>query len=234
MSYPLTQHEKVLALNPIACWPLWSPAGAATAYDISGNGYDSTAMVISSAGNDGVGDQSTSFEFDGTNDYVNIYSAGLAGAFLGTEVTVGMWFQVSGAGVWTDGTIRYLLRLYADASNEISFARVAANNTLQALYRAGGVNKARYPISTSTEWICIVMTASLAADEMRTYLNGVQYTTTLTGLGTWNGTLDSSFCVVGASTLVPANVWDGFITHTFIINRALTPDQVYNISVPYP
>ena len=50
----LLYSEKVLALSPIAYWPLWEAAGA-VAEDISGNGFDGAYTGVT-LGQTGIGD----------------------------------------------------------------------------------------------------------------------------------------------------------------------------------
>ena len=68
--------------------------------------------------------------FDGTNSYVNIYSASLNTAFSGSAGTFLCWAKVSGAGVWTDAAWRNLITLRVDASNYVEIAKSSTNNRL--------------------------------------------------------------------------------------------------------
>ena len=92
--------DKVLGYSPIAYWPLWEASGA-TAEDISGNGFDGAYTGVT-LGQEGIGDGNTCPLFDGANDYVDIYSAGFAGALMRLRVPLTGWMKVFNAGVWTD------------------------------------------------------------------------------------------------------------------------------------
>ncbi len=62
--------------NLIGYWPMWEPSGS-TSFDISNEGNDGAYTGVA-LGSQGIGDGRSSPTFDGTNDFNNVYSAGLA------------------------------------------------------------------------------------------------------------------------------------------------------------
>ena len=112
---------KVLGIGggPIAYWPLSESSGTNAVNEQGTAARDGTfARNVTTMGTGtGIGDGNTAPDFDGTNDYCDVYSVSFRDAFNGAEGTVSLWAQVSGVGIWTDSTRHDLVMLYADASN---------------------------------------------------------------------------------------------------------------------
>ncbi|PWU23406.1 hypothetical protein C5B42_03175, partial [Candidatus Cerribacteria bacterium 'Amazon FNV 2010 28 9'] len=170
------------------------------------------------------GHLANAYSFNGTNNYVNIYSSDLNSAFNPSEGTVVAWAKVSGSGVWTDGTSRYALQLQADANNLIYMRRTTTNNQLQFVYESGGtVNQVLdTSLGGSTGWFQVVITWSKSNNQMKAYINGAQVGSTQTGLGTWVGNLNTGATrtVIGASDNVVNNPWSGLINDVHVYSRA--------------
>lgn len=220
--------RRLFGSSIVSYLPLWEPAGATVAADISGRGYNGapTAVTFGAAG---IGDGSTAASFDGSTSFIDWYSAGLASAFNASEGTLMIWAKVSAAGVWTDTTVRVLGLLSSDgvSQNYIRIIKNSINNQLVFTYRAGNVNKAVTKSSvTTTGWMALGLTWSVSADEVKAYFGGVQEGTTQTGLGTWAGALQSTAALIGALSAVPANVWSGPLAHALLLNRAATDAEM--------
>ncbi len=221
-----TYTRKVLSYDPIAYWTLAESSGT-EAHCLVNSAQNGTATGVT-WGQSGIGDRLTCPQFDGTNDYVNVYSTTLRDAFNGAEGTIALWLRVSGVGVWTDSTARYFFRIYAGTNDEIYLSRVTTDNALIGIYRAGGTNKALYPTSSSVDWLHFAITWSASADEVRVYLSGSQFGSIQTGLGTWGGTITS--IMIGAGTAVPAAVWDGYIAHAALWTTPLSAAQISDLA----
>ncbi|HAM41544.1 MAG TPA: hypothetical protein DCP69_09465 [Candidatus Omnitrophica bacterium] len=200
-------------------------------FDRSGHGRHGAYIGVT-LGQPGMGDGRTCPLFDGVNDYVNWYSAGLAAAFNGAEGTLGpVWIKVANAGVWTDGLRHDVVTLGVDGSNYVSLYK-DANNSMYAVYAAGGVFKERnFGVGTPITFQCVTLTWHKADDVAIAYLNGAQVGATLTGLGTWSGALVSSRVVIGALNTTPQVPWFGNIQYVPLGNRALTPAEVAALAV---
>jgi len=183
-------------------------------------------------GGTGIGDGRSSMYFDGTNDYVNIYSAALASAFNGAEGTLLAWARVSGAGVWTDVTWRRVAVLKADTNNTIVLTRTSGNNQLACYYKAGGTELSNITsaIGGTTGWFSLGLTWSATGNVVQYYLNGATAGSNDTGLGTWAGSPASTLCVIGADSTVPSSVFSGDIGHVALWNTPLTAAQIASIS----
>lgn len=223
----LAYTNAVKALSPIAYWPLAETSGT-TATDESGNGRNGSYTAVT-LGQPGIGDGRTAASFNGSASYCNIYSVGLWGAINGSEGTLALWSQVSGSGVWTDGTIREMTRLRPNSGgNIVIIRRTATNNQLEWFYQAGGTTKNVFLGSQSaTTWMHLALTWSKSADQMKAYLNGVQVGSTQTGLGVWDSTLNATNqTIVGAATNTPTSIWSGSLAHVAIWTTPLSATQI--------
>lgn len=227
--------QRVLATDPIAYWQQNERQGA-IAYEMvttRSNGARNGVYTGTTPGQPGIGDGNPVQFFDGANDFNDIYSASLNTAFDGQSVTVMVWFRVVNAGVWTDGTFRRAVTFRVNANNRLLIQKTNLNNTINLAYRANNVlEQVTINIFAGrTDWISAFLTADLAADEMRAYIDGVQVGATQVGLGTWAGNLDPVLVLVGAQSQAPAAVWDGFLAHPAVWDRALPPAEIADLSV---
>jgi len=164
--------------------------------------------------------------WDGTNDYTNIQTTSLAGAFSATAGTLAGWIRVPPA-AWTDATVRRACILQSDSSNRIIVEKTSTADQLALYYIAGGVvksvTKSRASLAASG-WIHLALTWDKAADQVKAYVNGVQEGATQTAVGTWAGSPGVS--VIGAASLVPGQPWSGNLAHVAIWKTALTAGEI--------
>lgn len=226
-SPPYNYLRAVLDLAPLGFWPLGEASGT-TAYDRSGNAHDGT-YTGASLGEPGLFNKTCPL-FDGANDYANLLSAGLTSAFNGGEATIAVWLKVYDSSVWTDGVNRYALIFGVDLStNYILLRKGATANLVSGYYVAGSVTKFINMTTSSTGWLQVAITASASADQVKCYLNGAQAGSTLTGLGTWSGSIARA--VIGAASVTPGNVFNGWLQYAMLWDRALTPGEVASLYV---
>ena len=226
-----TYADKVLATGPIAYWPQWEASGAVAQCLIKAAQNGTYTGV--DLGYPGIGDGNTSPYYDGANDYTNAFTATLAGAFNGQEGSILFWAKVANVGVWTDGTRRDMLFTQVNASNIIIIRRLVANNAIDWNYIAGGVTEnIALGALTTTDWMHIGMTWSLSAGangEVKAYYNGAQSGATQVTLGAWAGAIINA--TIGATNVVPSNVWNGYLAHCAVWNRALAPAEIAALAV---
>ena len=179
----------------------------------------------------GIGDGETSGSWDATDDTIDIYSSSLNTAWAQGQSTVMIWTKVSGSGVWTDGAVRYMWRLFVDGSNQIYLRRSSTNNAINAFCNAGGTGGFASVTGLSiTDWMCWIMTVDEAADVMTIYLDGVSQNTVAV-TGTWAGNLGSNNTLIGAVRLsTVADVWDGFAAHCAVWTTVLSSSEITDLS----
>lgn len=223
-----TYTQKLIALSPIAYWPQAEPSGT-TIVDESGNGRDGAYSNVV-LGATGIGDGRTAATYvPGSTSRGNVFSASLQAAFNGAEGTVACWCRVSGAGVWADGQNRRVLVLQADASNNLLLTKTSGG-LLNWTYIAGGTPLVRTKTITPTAWFHLALTWSKSNDRVIAYYNGVQEGATLTGLGTWAGSLAASTTVLGSTNSAGAFIWDGNLAHAAIWTSALSAAQIATLA----
>jgi hypothetical protein len=180
----------------------------------------------------GIGDGKTCPLFDGTNDYTNIYSTAFRDAFDGAEGTLLIWAKVSSVDVWTDAASRFPAFLRVDASNQLWFNKPVGADRMTWYFESGGTFLSVTKTSINpVGWMCLAMTWSESADEMKAYYNGVQTGSTQTGLGTWAGALSTTRTLVGANTIVPTGAWDGYLAHVAVFGSALSDAAIADLAV---
>jgi hypothetical protein len=227
---------KILNTSPanlIGYWPLW---------EVDGTNADNLEGTAARDGTyTGVSLNDTLFSngdpvglWDGSNDYLDIYSTGgtgLADVFDGAEGTVAVWFKVSGAGVWTDGVARYITRLRVDANNFVDLIKWSSNNTLVMRRNAGGTTDQVLPTESGTDWIHLALTWSEAGNVLRAYVAGAQSGADQGTLGTWVGDLAITTTTIGAAITTPTNVFDGWLAHYALWDTPLSAAQIANLAI---
>lgn len=222
-----------LAVDPshlVALWVL-AETGGTTAADSSGNAHSGTysgPTLNATTFTDG----SPAPSFDGVNDFVNVYSSGLASAFNANEGTLFLWGKVSGAGIWTDATSRFLATFRADANNRVVIQRTTTNNTLALLYQAGGTSKqiSSTALGGNTGYFSAAITWSKSADQVIAYTNGTQTGSTLTGLGTWVGSLASGNTGIGANGIGLGSPWSGNLSYVALYSAAESSGNISTLN----
>jgi len=226
--------KSIFGASLIAYWPLWEASGA-VADNYEGTAARDGAYTGVTLGQTGVGDGRTCPLFDGSNDYVNIYTASLAAAFNGAAGTVSIWAKVANVGVWTDGAARYMVELGNGSTARVAILKNTTNNALTTRYIAGGVTKSHNIGSlSSTSWIHWALTWDKnagASGEFKLFQNGSQVGGTQTGLGVWDGSLTDQSTNIGIFDYSPINApWNGWLAHCAIGNTALTPAQIAQLA----
>lgn len=222
-------YTKVLALSPIAYWPLGDKIGS-VAEDISGNGFDG-AYISVTLGQSGIGDGRTCPLFNGSGSFVNIYSTGFRDAFDGDEGTSIIWAKLFNAGAWGGGAKR-VITLEADGTNRVTIRKSSSANQLDLFQVAGGSAKVISKTSISElGWMALGITWSKTGDKVIAYYNGTQEGSTLTGLGSWVGTLVSTKTIIGAGITTPTLLWYGYLAHCAIWDTPLAPAALADLAI---
>ncbi len=223
---------KILSYNPVAYWPLSEESGAVATCLVNATQNGAYVGVTLANAADPTGGGVCPY-FDGLNDYVNVYSAALNTAFPRQLGSLLIWLRASAADVWTDGNYHLGISIQVNTANRVWVGKLNANNILVWRYIAGGTTKEVQKVSSTTDWFCMGMTWSLAANRMRAFYNGVQEGLDQGTLGTFVGTaLSSTLCTIGSSDATPSFPWSGWEAHAALFNVELTPAQMLDISTP--
>jgi hypothetical protein len=167
---------------------------------------DHTGVTVGQTATNALG---LAVEYDGTNDYTNIYSTEINSFFQPDLWTEHIFAKVSGAGVWTDNALRVLLNWEVDANNYLRLSKNTSNE-LQWDYMAGGTLESVTLAVTPTDYFLMSITVN-ASGNMTAYYNGAQTGSPQAVAGSWVGNL--AIATIGALNTTPTNVWDGFLTH---------------------
>jgi Concanavalin A-like lectin/glucanases superfamily len=235
--HPLLFHSKasyfsklkgLFGSSLIAYWPLRESSGSVV-NDLSGNGRTGSYTSVTLA-QPGPGGGLLSGRFDGASSYCNVYSDSLRDALNGSAGTYMLRAKVSEAGIWTDATARSLLRLNSASGNSlVALRRSTADNTYQVQYTAGATAKT-FNLSglTSTDFLHIAATWDAVSDHLIAYLEGVAVGSPTTGLGAWGADVINT-AIIGASSLVPAQPYKGYLCDVLLLNRVATPLEVARV-----
>lgn len=220
-----TYQQRVLALGPIAYWPLSEPvgtSGAGSVKDASGNNRNGTPTAVT-FGVTGIGDGNTAASFDGSTSWIDVFGVSYAAAWNGAENSVMLWAKIA---AWSGS--HFLTRpAYADSNNYISFSFFNTSWNIES--KAGGTSKTITSATGSPAgWFHACLTFSLSNNRFRLYVNGSKVGSDVTGIGTWSGAPTQA--IVGAANTTPILVANGSLAHCAIFNKELTPAQVLSLS----
>jgi hypothetical protein len=146
-------------------------------------------------------------------DYGNILSASLSSIFDGDVGSVLCAVKVSNADVWTDGTVRLILRLWNDADNRVQLYRHDTNNKLYFYREADGTGWGIWPTLSSVRWLWLGMSWDVnagASGELKAFINGEQVDDIKTNIDNFVGTCDT-YSVIGAPFPGHDTTFDGWL-----------------------
>jgi hypothetical protein len=217
--------RKLLALAPLAYWPLNEASGSSMT-DIAG-GYNGAYYNVT-LGQPGIGDGLTCAGFNGSYSYAEVAGANrsaLGAAMSVAEFSILCWLKVSAAGVWTDGVQRRQVYFgFGTETNDHFYLRKQTTANITRCGRAGTTTPhiAIDHTTSTTGWFHVCMTSSISGNAVKFYFNGAQTGGTYTGPQPILGSLAS--CLIGAAS--GAYFWSGFIAHIALFSRPLTPAEV--------
>lgn len=227
----LSYTRKVLGIesaNLIAYWPLGEASGT-NADNAEGTAARDGTYDGVTLGQTGIGDGNTAPLFDGTNDFVNIFSASLETALNGDEGTISLWCKFLNAGVLTDGAARRIFNINAGADDNLSIYKNTTDNQLIYVFEGGGTLQGQTIAVTSIDWFHVAMSWSIANGEVKQYLNG-NLENTDGSASAWTGTFNANYVVIGADDVTPAQDWSGWLAHCAIWTKPLSDANVLTLA----
>ena len=221
-----TYTQRVIALSPIAYWPLAESSGS-VAVDASGNARNGAYTSVT-LGAEGIGDGRTAATFTNNTSYADVYTASLAGAFNGDLGTLAAWAKVSAAGVWTDGAQHYILAFVADGSNYVLIRKNSTTNQITYQRSAGGTQSTVQDTTGAgtLAWFHVAVTWNRGGNEFRAYLNGAQVGTTQAASAAFVGSLAAATTLIGGVNKTPTLTWSGTLAHAAVWTSALSAADV--------
>lgn len=218
---------KVQTYSPYAYWPLWETEGAVAHCLIDPN-QDGAYVGVTLGHSEGPDGNPVPL-FDGTNDYVNILTATLNTNFDGAVGSMAAWFKVYNASVWTE-IVRYVMRLFADTSNNIYMRKDSTEDQVSWRYKSGGAALSQVAACGLLSWVHMAMTWDRTTEnKVHYYLSGTEVLPASSGLLAWTGAL--TIATIGSMDLVPAQVWYGWLAHAALWDTVLTPANVADLAV---
>jgi len=164
-----------------------------------------------------------------TGSYTNILTAALVANFNGDAGAAFVFCKTDAA--WAELANRYALYLETDVNNLIFMRKDAEAGRLYYRHKAAGTGLSMgIDDMTTMDWFCMAMMWDQVGAEVRIFLDGV-YDSRGINPDPWEGGNLTS-AVIGAETIVPADVWDGGIGLVALYNQIKTDDEMLKLSTP--
>lgn len=214
--------SRVVALGPIAYWPLNEVAGTSGAnsvIDYSGNSRHATPTSVT-FGATGIGDGNTAADFNTASIAI---PAGALGALNGVEGSLSLWFRVRAAGQWSDAE-RYVLNIASLTSSQIIIETFSS--AVYWTHLIGGTTRTYNQAETRTTWLQIGLTWSATGSAVIAYLNGSNVQT-LGAPGASFGTINIG--KLGATTS-STNPMNGYLAHVGLWDRPLSAAEMLKLA----
>lgn len=231
----LDKIHSVEPANLVGAW-LQDEGSGSISYDHSGHAFNGAYTGVT-LGQPGVPEMGlTSPFYDGTNDYNDVFSAGLAADINKDELTVGIWGKINAASLWTDAVAKEIFRLRFGGGGGGAYLRAYKSGTAGQIVvvryegsGGGGAQTITWTTGSPTGFFSMFITQSIAGDALKLYdSDGVQVGATQTGLSTYEGTLDQFW--IGDSSGGPGAPWHGWLAPTMLWKTPLAVTQVAYLS----
>ena len=111
--------------------------------------------------------------------------------------------------------------------------RSTTNNRMQIFYQTGAgpfYGGANIDSITSVDWICYALTWSLSGDACQAWISGAASGAEVNSVVQFKDDLGATVVNIGAASTTPTNVWSGSIGPVALWNKALSADQIANLS----
>jgi hypothetical protein len=195
----------------IAYWPLNEMSGT-VAYDVSGNHFNGTYYGVTPAQSAGAGSTfGLAPSFDGVNDYIELYSAGLATEIGTGDLTMCVWLKAQSA-----AGLHYAFLLGNFSADPNFFMGMSRNNETLTFAIGPGIIVGSISIPDDTwELACLTTESSLSISYIGSEAKGSGTRST------WSTTINTA--LLGKYLTF---FWRGNIAHVLIIKRAFTPEEI--------
>lgn len=212
---------KVQALNPKYWWRM-GDTGLTAEDEMDRNDGTYVNGVMRGAGGAILGDANTAADFDGFDDHVNL---GEMPKIPDDKLTIACWARID---AWTISWPRLIARARDVYLSDTYFLLGAhSNKQLRFIIRTGGEGRELVCGSGMVEigeWFFAVATYNSATGWMRVYKDGELVGTKNTGGNIQDD--DHRNARIGDTPMGPGRRWNGPIDEMFILDKALTPEQI--------
>ena len=167
-----------------------------------------------------------SLNFDGIDDFVDLGTARTI--FDVQKGTFSAWVKLN-----TTSINAPVFKWYSSSNNQITIIYLQAANQLKFMYKGGGTNTqvvASSSIENDGNFHHLALTWDTDANELKAYIDGVQFGTTQTTFGTFSGT-PSNFDL-GYNRLSGTDFWNGLIDEVSVFTSVKNISDIYNSGVP--
>lgn len=207
---------RVAATNLIRYNKLNETSGTAIV-DSSGNAFTGTytGVDLANTGSPFLPDKAPFF--DGVNDYGALFSAAFASAFKMNEGCILLWVKVNSAAVWSDGAVRMLFEFDAGGNDRVYIRKEATNDTISFVRTGNAASKSVSHNLSPTAYFSAMLSWSIANDQLKAYVNGVQVGSTQTALTISAATITAA--VLASLNTTPSQVWHGWLSRLTIWDR---------------
>jgi hypothetical protein len=221
---------RVLATNPIRFNPL-AEGGGTSIVDITANNFSGVYSGVTWDGTlSPFGEAVPSW--DGVNDYGELLSAAFSAAFNLNEGCILFWFRAANAGMWSDGVSRRIVEIARIANNtDVTFNKSSApSGQLSVLRRtAGTLRIVSFDGLSTTNWISLMASWSVAANQFRGRINGTLVTTHTAPSAIGSGLVRAYAGV--SNHAPPTNVMHAYLSNLVIWD---TPEDAAKIALMTP
>jgi len=224
--------ERVMSLAPLAFWKLDETEGTVI-HDTSGNGFDGTAVNVELAG-DVFYDGSPAAVFNGTNAYIELFSAPLTAAFPYAEGTILAWARVPTSEIWLDPLTRGIVEFFRSTGNRVLMWKQVQSGAGRLNSRFAGNNVLigqQLQFQSTLEFFPVIIRWNVAEGTMNFWVHGEPVAEPATGIQAWNLT-PLTVARIGANGSGFANLWQGSIKYVAIFPRALEDEEMRMLSRP--
>lgn len=212
--------SKVLAIEPfsLAAYYTLNESGGAIAHDSSGNTFNGAATGVT-WGQIGIGDGTTAAGFDGINDRIDFYSAGLRD-FLdaGDGLSLSMWARIS---TW-DQTQRVAINLkFLGLDNLLFYTNTTDSLVLQWRDDTGFHFNEFMPATNS--WLHLGAIISKNANTAQFFYNGTPGSVKSIDTADWS---DLEGAALGMNAALTIQFWRGDLAHVAIWRTVLAQSEM--------